>query len=182
MFLVVATLATLSAVAQTKTYKVGDLYEEAGRRGVVFEVSAGGSHGKIVSVEQTPDWLNWSLKSVRETRLNATSKTDGQTNTAKVYAQPDWQQNYPLYAWCASLPGEGWYVPAIDELMALVAVRDVVNATLAKVGAKKLYYYLWSSTEHAEAASNAWIVDTYYPQRYNHKKSGLDNARAVARF
>ena len=38
-------------------YKVGDLYNENGKKGVVFEVDVSGEHGKILSLEETKcDW------------------------------------------------------------------------------------------------------------------------------
>ena len=46
--------------AARKTYKVGDYYNENGKEGVVFEVSADGQHGKIVSMTQSREMLRWS--------------------------------------------------------------------------------------------------------------------------
>lgn len=40
-----------------KRYKVGDLYNENGKKGIVFEVDASGEHGKILSLEEYyHDW------------------------------------------------------------------------------------------------------------------------------
>ena len=41
-----------------KTYKVGDLYDVNGERGVVFAVESNGKHGKMVSLTQT--FGNWN--------------------------------------------------------------------------------------------------------------------------
>lgn len=45
------------AKAVAKTYKVGDLYDDGFKKGVVFEVSDDGKSGKIVSLEERT--LNW---------------------------------------------------------------------------------------------------------------------------
>lgn len=46
------------AKAVAKTYKVGDLYDDGFKKGVVFEVSDDGKRGKIVSIEERS--LNWN--------------------------------------------------------------------------------------------------------------------------
>ena len=51
--------ATSTPVAKVKTYKVGDYYNENGKKGVVFKVSVGGRHGKIVSMVESKEALNW---------------------------------------------------------------------------------------------------------------------------
>ena len=46
-----------TVLTSTRTYKVGDLYDENGKQGVVFEVTDDGRHGKIVSLYETDaDW------------------------------------------------------------------------------------------------------------------------------
>lgn len=48
-------VSTLSA----QGYKVGDIYDVDGKRGVVFEVSEDGVHGKIVAVAQPTEKMTW---------------------------------------------------------------------------------------------------------------------------
>ena len=135
-----------------KTYKVGDYYNENGKEGVVFEVTADGLHGKIVCMTQSAEELKWASDASEQRRLiMADSQTDGAYNLAKVQAISDWQSKYPAFAWCASL-GEGWYLPAIDELKALmsnVEIRDAVNSTLVAKGGTQLDSNgcYWSSME-----------------------------------
>ncbi len=52
------TVSTVQSVSQSKTWKVGDMYDVNGKKGVVFVVSSDGQHGRIVSLEQTE--CNWS--------------------------------------------------------------------------------------------------------------------------
>lgn len=140
------------APTPAKTYKVGDYYNENGKEGVVFEVTANGRHGKIVSMTQPAKELRWtSDESEQRCLIGANSQTDGAYNLAKVQAISDWQSKYPAFAWCASL-GDGWYLPAIEELnmlMSNVEIRDAVNSTLVAKGGTQLDSNgcYWSSME-----------------------------------
>ena len=128
--------------AARKTYKVGDYYNDGTKEGVVFEVSADGKHGKIVSMTQSSKWLDWtSDKAERKRLIGADSKTDGAYNMARVKAIANWREKYPAFKWCADL-GEGWYLPAIEELKKFTlndAVHDAVNRTLTSKGGVKLF-------------------------------------------
>ena len=178
----------------TKTYQVGDYYNENGKEGVVFEVSADGKHGKIVSMMQSTNRLQWSSDEAEQKRLiGADSKTDGAYNMAKVKAVANWQEKYPAFKWCADL-GEGWYLPSIEELKKFSldnAIYDAVNRTLTSKGGVKLYNrgklkWYWSSTEHNHQRSSgefcAWFVgmDGGYTDGY--AKSYDNYVRAVSAF
>ena len=55
LLLVVAMTAILSAYAQ---YKVGDIYNANGLKGLVVDVDASGKHGLILSLEESDkDWI-----------------------------------------------------------------------------------------------------------------------------
>lgn len=145
-------------VKQHKTYKVGDYYNKNGKQGVVFWVDTTGEHGKIVSVKETE--LAWcSDEKEKEMLIGANSKTDGAKNMAVVKQRAGWRTKYPAFAWCADL-GDGWYLPAYDELKILLqneTVLNKVNSTLEKQGFKKIYnandvflfnfFQYWTSTE-----------------------------------
>ena len=148
---------TTTTTTTTKTYKVGDYYNDGVKEGVVFEVSADGRHGKIVSMKQSSGGLLWSSDSAEQKRLiGGDSETDGAYNMAKVKAISGWRDKYPAFKWCADL-GEGWYLPSIEELKVFTlntAVHDAVNRTLIARDGKKLYdegdnwIWYWSSTEY----------------------------------
>ena len=151
-----------------KTYKVGDYYNDGTKEGVVFEVSADGRSGKIVSMTQSTNMLKWSSDETEQKRLiGADSETNGAYNMARVKAVSNWQSKYPAFKWCADL-GEGWYLPAIEELEKFTlddATRDAVNRTLVSKGGVKLFNrgeleYYWSSTESDYQTSMfcAWYV------------------------
>ncbi|MBQ8853406.1 MAG: PEGA domain-containing protein [Alistipes sp.] len=186
--------ATVSAeLIKGKIYKVGDYYNENGKQGVVFEVSADGRHGKIVSMKES-GILQWSSDSAEQKRLiGADSKTDGAYNMAKVKAIYGWQSKYPAFKWCADL-GEGWYLPSIEELKVFTlntAIHDAVNRTLIARGGTKLYdkgesRWYWSSTEDDYKSSSgefcAWGVYVYDGGTGGYYKNRSTYVRAVSAF
>ncbi len=152
---------TLTQTDPTKTYKVGDYYNDGVREGVVFEVSTDGKHGKIVSMMQSK-FLRWTSDDTERRRLiGADSETDGAANMAKVKAISGWQDKFPVFKWCADL-GEGWYLPAKEELVALYWNKETLNLKLKD----KLLGKCWSSTEYGVQYSNgdfcAWRVGLNY--------------------
>ena len=156
------------ATAVVKTYKVGDYYNENGKEGVVFEVSADGRHGKIVSMNQSPEKLQWCSDNKELKRLiGASSETDGAKNMAVVKAIQGWESMYPAFKWCADL-GEGWYLPAMNELSGLNSqeVIDAVKRTIKAKGGQeygsgnlwKVNKWYWTSTEYNryKKSHSAW--------------------------
>ena len=180
--------------APAKTYKIGDYYNDGVREGVVFEVTADGRHGKIVSMKQSAWELQWSYDETELKRLiGADSKTDGAYNMAKVKAISGWQDKYPAFKWCADL-GEGWYLPSREELKTFTlddAVHDAVNRTLMARGGTKLYdrgelELYWSSTEYDYKNSSgefcAWSVRVFDGLTYYNNKYYDYYVRAVSAF
>ena len=180
--------------APAKTYKVGDYYNDGVREGVVFEVSADGRHGKIVSMKQSARELLWSSDSAEQKRLiGADSEIDGAANMAKVKTISGWRSKYPAFKWCADL-GEGWYLPSIKELKVFTlndAVHDVVNRTLIARGGTKLYDkgergWCWSSTEDNRqvvfGVFCAWRVSMLSGDTYYYGKDVNYYVRAVSAF
>ncbi|MBE6193786.1 MAG: TIR domain-containing protein [Rikenellaceae bacterium] len=164
-------------------YAVGDYYNDGVREGVVFEVSADGRHGKIVSMKQSAEKLEWSSDSAEQKRLiGANSETDGAYNTAKVKAISGWQSKYPAFKWCADL-GEGWYLPAKGELRTIYKYQDKLNPNLTDKLHERLY---WSSTEADYKYSSdefcAWDVYMYNGDTYYDDKHYYSYVRAVSAF
>ena len=162
-------------------YTVGDYYNDGMREGVVFEVSANGRHGKIVSMKKSAGELQWSSDSAEQKRLiGADSEIDGAANMAKVMAISGWRDKYPAFKWCADL-GEGWYLPSIEELLTIYKNKDSLNLNLTG----KLCNY-WSSTEN----NCQWITGEFcachvsmgYGGTYRNSKRDLYYVRAVAVF
>lgn len=143
-----------------KSYKVGDIYEDGKKKGVVFEVDPDGQHGKIVHPDE--GWAQWA----RKTRAPQFSlfPDDGAVNLEAAKLQKDWAETYPAFNWCAQL-GEGWYLPALNELKVLIDAADKINNTLKGCGGTVMditspLYTCWSSTQKSGAkvwASNSYI-------------------------
>ena len=163
----------------TKTYKVGDYYYDGIKRGVVFEVTPDGKHGKIVSLEEAEK--QWAIKAVYRDKIGATSKTDGKANMQKIMAISGWREKYPAFAWCADL-GEEWYLPARDELKAIYKARDKINATLYANGCTELMDWYWSSAEYGIYEFCAWRVNMTNGLTYDASKSYANYVRAVSAF
>ena len=162
---------------QIKEYKVGDYYNENGKEGVVFEVTDRGRHGKIVSMIQSSEALQWRSDNVEQkTLIGAASKTNGAANMAVVKSIPNWESKYPAFKWCAEL-GEGWYLPAKEELLTIYSCKEILNS---KLNEKIDREWTWSSTECNKLC--AWLVymNDGYTNYYN--KYNYNYVRAVSAF
>lgn len=121
LFAIIALLCTLNSSA--KSYKVGDIYNENGLKGIVVRVDASGEHGLIMSLKKSAKkWLDGSDEKFS---TNAYYEDDGEKNMAVIekYIKDNgktWSM-FPYFEWCRSL-GDGWYAPATDELKDILQV------------------------------------------------------------
>ena len=171
------------------TYKVGDYYNENGKEGVVFEVDATGCHGKIVGMTQ--ELLQWCTKEQSEKEIETTDLLDGQRNQQTIEQIANWREKYPAFAWCAA-QGKGWYLPAIRELINLLAndtVHDAVNRTLEKYNAVKLFNrgesaWYWSSSGENKGNTKPSTQFVYVSNGYTFSYCKFYNyyVRAVSTF
>ena len=191
------TYNTSSNISSGKSYKVGDFYNENGLRGVVFEVSADGKSGKIVNMSESDGGLLWTnIKSEQKRKIGTTDQYDGENNMNTVKLLPNWESSYPVFAYCANL-GNGWYLPASEELKLLLLndkVHDAVNHTLEANGGKKLSNkkdprWYWSSTEGSYVSSDkitsAKLVRLNYDDIGEHGKDlsySFTRTRAIHKF
>ena len=125
-------------------YEIGDLVTINGVQGVVFQTSP---VVKLVSVKEGK--AKWSTECVT---TNATDKDNGKANMDKIKSISDWQTKYTAFKWCADY-GSGWFLPSLNELIAIYAQQEKINQTLLankmnRLGAKNKYKVLWSSSEH----------------------------------
>ena len=124
-------------------YEMGDLVTINGVQGVVFQTSP---VVKLVSVKEGK--AKWSTECVT---TNATDKDNGKANMDRIKSISDWQTKYTAFKWCADY-GSGWYLPSINELIAIYTQQEKINKTLLankmnRLGAKNKYKGLWSSSE-----------------------------------
>ena len=179
-----------STLDSTKMYKVGDYYDDGVKQGVVFEVTPDGKHGKIVSLTESSEELQWTSDDNEQERLiGSDDASNGANNMAKVKQIPGWREKYPAFAWCADL-GEGWYLPAIKEMEKLIlddAIHDAVNRTLATEGEllskKCLWSFYWSSTEYDKLCARlVRMCDGDTTSYVNKNKNFFFYVRAVSAF
>ena len=127
MTLVALIASTLMVNAQT--YKVGDLYDVNGLKGIVVKVDDSGQHGLLMSLDDSPaDWCYVNKKKDKAhesvyTDTEAFDENDGQKNmdAREKYINETgitWDY-FPLMKWAREL-GDGWYIPAKNELLDLV--------------------------------------------------------------
>lgn len=164
---------------EEKIYQVGDFYDDGQKQGVVVEVFADGKSGKMMSLTQAT-YLQWSVEA--ETATGATDPTNGQNNQRRIEQMADWRTAYPAFAWCADL-GEGWYLPAVEEVKRLKmdrATRVKVNEVLKAKGAEMIADFYWSSTE--STASEAWYLMRQNGLTRERSKTNYQFVRAFAVF
>lgn len=113
-------------IAQSR-YTVGDLYNEKGIRGIVFEMN--GTHGKIVSLTEARN-VQWCTGNIF---IHATNQSDGWANMAAVRKMPDWKTDFPIFGWCDGLLGGEWYIPSIEEQKLIYANLTAINQTLSTI-------------------------------------------------
>ena len=170
-----------AAPAPIKNYKVGDYYNEGGKEGVVFEVSDGGRHGKIVSLDVV--LLQWCTTEQynKDIVVGVSSTTDGKANTDRVMARSD-SDEYLAFVWCRAM-GRDWYLPAKDEFKSISAAKEKINVTLKRLGKKELvggFVTHWSSSENNGLW--AWFVYVRNGDTYCNLKSCDRYVRAVSAF
>ena len=151
----------------TAPYRVGDYYSENGKRGVVFEVSEDGYSGKIVSLDYGND--EWCTVENMPS-VGALSELNGAENMEAVKQHPDWPTKFPAFKWCAN-KGEGWYLPAKEELLEIARNKALLNQVLDR----PIYCRQWSSTE-------CFIINPYRNRAESCRKSERNEFRAVTTF
>lgn len=114
------TTQNVYAQSATTTYKVGDVYNQNGLKGIVVDVDASGIHGKIMSFESSK--AKWISNKDIKFETNAFYEDDGQKNmdVIEAYIQNNntsWSE-FPIFSWARSL-GEGWYIPAKEEALTI---------------------------------------------------------------
>jgi hypothetical protein len=157
----------------SKTYALGDYFDEGGVKGIVFSVQDEGRHGLIVSLSELSASLGnkafWLRYVGHDTEWNflthAQDMDDGWNNKLKIedcmsQTGLTWD-NFPAFRWCSEL-GNGWYMPSYNELLKLFMcfnagqeygsnfeAQKVFNALLRKAGGKPFSdEYYRSSTEY----------------------------------
>lgn len=147
------------ASAQPGIYRVGDLYRQNGREGIVFEVDATGRHGKILALRDLPERVAWCRDGTpaAETPTGAADEEDGMRNLRCIRKQSSPLTDFPAFAGCAAL-GEGWYLPAIGELKTMHA-RQVELSLAAERGGGEAFRAGSYRASTESGARMAWGIN-----------------------
>ncbi len=161
----------VAAPAAAKVYAAGDYYNENGREGIVFEADETGRHGKIMSLSDLPE-AAWATVG---DRTEATDREEGMKNLLAIRLIEGWREKFPAFAACAAL-GEGWYLPAYEEMKALDADWEFLSDAAQRHGGEALAVLAryWTSSE----------LDTPFPPsapfaldfRFSPNRSGLPDS------
>ena len=184
---------------ELKRYAVGDYYDFNGVKGVVCKVTEDGLHGMVVSLDEV--MIPWSVFRKPDLRtVGAVDRTDGRVNmqtVARYIAENglSWD-DFPAFKWCRE-QGEGWYLPAIDEVLAIGnnfnggtrmhydrQARNRFNDALKEHGGKRMdrLVYYFSSTEQDEKSVHTSHMDMKPPYVVGIPKYNKFLVRAVHLF
>ena len=182
-----------------KQYEIGELYDRDGVRGVICQLSDDGLHGLVVSLDEI--YLHWSEFRKPDLRVvGADSRTDGAENmeTVAQYIAANnlsWD-DFPAFKWCRD-KGEGWYLPAIDEMLTIGhnynggtrvqnnrQARNKFNDALKDAGGKRMdrLVYYFSSTEMDEKNAYTTHMSIEPPYVIEIPKYNKVLVRAVHKF
>lgn len=156
--------------------------------GIVFREKTGstpGTKGLIVGLDAKSS-LQWGP--FGDILTGAVSETDGAANLAVIQTIAGWETDYQAFQWC-SAKGEGWYLPAVDELKALINAyidnRTAFNNKLNQAGGSQFRQNetLWTSVEQSEhSAFRIRITDFATVTMGQIVKYSTSSARAVRAF
>lgn len=199
LLLAATVLFSFSLSSQTK-YKVGDFWpnpaadvsdpaQVAEIQGIVFEVSEDGAHGKVFSLKEGSG-LKWSAVGGAD---YTDDENDGMANFEILMVLEPEFEGYPAFAWCAAL-GEGWYIPAINELKVLReawgmtnAKRKELNKRIKAVGGDPLNNSVYVESKGAEVSA-VYFSSTENPEKrnkafclsFNSQSSATDGVKKIS--
>lgn len=161
-----------------RQYRLLDLYDENGVRGIVVKVYDNGYHGTIMSLEQNRLAFMKYIEAFSATALGLYNTDNGMENQKQLLDYLS-QRNlltiddFPAMKWCISL-GEGWYLPACNEMGNILAhisldkdiSLETLNQTIRSYKGEKLETwdsYVTSTESNTEGNRiNAILVSNYF--------------------
>ena len=180
-------------------YEIGELYDQDGVKGIICALSEDGQHGLVISLDEI--YLHWSTFRKPDLRVIGTDESsDGMVNmeTVERYIAENglsWD-DFPAFKWCRD-KGEGWYLPAIDEILVIGnnynggtrlrnnrKARNAFNDALKDVGGERMdrMVYYFSSTEKNEKEAYTSHMSIEPPYVVEIPKYNKFLVRAVHKF
>ncbi len=182
-----------------RSYEIGEWYDRDGVQGIVCALNEDRTHGLILSLDEI--YLHWSEYDKSDLRLVGADNTeDGEANMEKVAAYiaangASWE-DFPAFKWCRD-KGEGWYLPAINELLQIGhnfnggtrtkfdrRARNKFNDALKAHGGERMdrLVYYFSSTERNAKEACTSHMDLQPPYLIDIPKYNKFLVRAVRKF
>lgn len=170
--IVIFLIAFFICTVMKAQYKIGDIYNENGIKGIVVKVDNAGQHGIIMSLDKFSG--KWYSDKKAKFLTDAFYEDDGEKNMAAIekYLNENgltWDK-FPFFQWCRN-KGEGWYAPASEEMETMIKAMNgsvgkysasnmkAFDRIITENGGESLYgktelpmggkmpYTLWTSTE-----------------------------------
>lgn len=174
-----------------ESFCIGDLfYEGTELVGIVFEVSEDGQHGKILALtnEQQAGRVDNAIWDKRNTTplIGASSTTDGEENMLAARTADPELSNLPAFAVCAA-KGDGWYLPALDEMTAIANLKGTLNPLLTANGGKAIATgnndEYWTSTESPrDTPERVYSVKPADASNFDYRKYFYLKVRPIKKF
>ena len=148
----------VSPQSASTIYKVGDIYNQNGVKGIVVLVDASRQHGLIMSLEASKG--SWCSKKDLRYSTNAFFEDDGEKNMIAIENcikenNATWD-DFPIFQWARSL-GDGWYIPAKNEL--IICIPNIQRAFKnVKALNKHITSYGGDRYSYAGTSFGIWII------------------------
>ena len=188
-----------SRIYEGARYEIGDFYSKDGVEGIVYLLDDSRLHGMLISMDEV--FLPWTLFKKDDVRLVGTDNViSGEINMAilEKYIQANdlsWD-DFPAFKWCRD-KGEGWYLPAIDEVLNIGhgfnggsrasfnrKFRNEFNGSAKNNGGEGLdrmvYYFSSTESNSKEAVCSHMAIEP--PYVFNIPKHHKFLVRAVRKF
>ena len=186
----------------TEGPKIGDYYYSDGSfskelnntktcMGIVFREKTAQQKGLVVSHDVKDAggwWMPVTATGFVYKLTNAKDENDGAKNLEKIKKWRDWEKWYPAFSWCTK-KGDGWYLPAINELKTLCDLlfgNAALNARLEAIpGGKPLTLpQYWSSTEKSDRTAFVYVpqLKSVVARNKTYAQSSSVSTRAIRAF
>lgn len=135
------------------SYEIGEYYERQGVVGVVYYCDE--NVVKVLGLDENKD-VNFS--DYTSANSWATDQNDGAKNLKTILDnQYTTILNFNAHNWAYKLGG---YLPAENEMLAIITNMDVINATINANGGDQVakYKYYWTSTQSSDISTAAAVI------------------------
>lgn len=116
--IILSSLLCVISMCLHAQYKVGDIYNKGGVKGMVVVVDDSGKHGLLLSLSESE--ADWTISEDLNLETSAFHEDDGMKNMQAIatYIQQNNKSwlDFPVFNWARSL-GAGWYIPSKQELL-----------------------------------------------------------------